>query len=334
MKGVKLADIAKKTGYSVNTVSHALLNKPDISEKTREYIKSVADEMGYIANVSAGALRSGKSKTIAIIVGDISNPHFSIMIKEMEVKLRKYGYSAFILNTDEDEKLERAAIISAISKNVDGIIICPVQKTHDNIDFINKNGLPYVLIGRRFEENHSNYVICDDVNGGYVAAEYLINMGHKKILFITGSEYISSSRERLEGARRAVADNGLFDDSLVIAEIGLVKNDEQILYTLKNNDDCTGVICFSDMIALQVCYYLKRLGKSVPQDKSVIGFDNIASKFYLPLMLTSVTSSKTKMSNKAVDTLMEIINEETESIHQYVLPTKIVSRESTERIQN
>ena len=86
------------------------------------------------------------------------------------------------------------------------------------------------------------------------------------------------------------------------------------------------------MIALQVCYYLKRFGKSVPQDKSVIGFDNIASKFYLPLMLTSVTSSKTKMSNKAVDTLMEIINEETESIHQYVLPTKIVSRESTKRI--
>lgn len=334
MKGVRLADIAKRTGYSVNTVSHALLNKSDISEKTKEYIKSVADEMGYIANISAGALRSGKSKTIAIIVGDISNPHFSIMIKEMEAKLRKYGYSAFILNTDEDEKLEKAAIISAISKNVDGIIICPVQKTEDNIDFINKNGLPYVLFGRRFEGNLSNYVICDDVNGGYAAAEYLINIGHQKILFIAGPKYISSSKDRLEGAKRAVADSGLKNDNLVISEIELSMNDEGILRALTNNDDCTGIICFSDMIALQVCYYLKRLGKSVPQDKAVIGFDNIASKFYLPLMLTSVTSSKTKMSNKAVDTLMEIINKKTESIHQYVLPTKIVSRESTRRIEN
>ena len=201
--------------------------------------------------------------------------------------------------------------------------MCPVQKTRDNIDFINKNGLPYVLFGRRFEGNLSNYVICDDVNGGYVAAEHLIKLGHRKMLFITGPEYISSSRDRLEGARRAIADNGLESKDLVISEIGLAMNEEQILTALKDNDDCTGIICFSDVIALQVCYYLKRLDRTVPDSKSVIGFDNIASKFYLPLMLTSVTSSKTKMSNKAVD-----------SVYQYVLPTKIISRESTKKVSN
>lgn len=334
MKGVKLADIARKTGYSVNTVSHALHNKPDISEKTKQYIKSVADEMGYIANVSAGALRSGKSKTIAIIVGDISNPHFSIMIKEMEARLRKYGYSAFILNTDENEELEKAAIISAISKNVDGIIMCPVQRTRNNIDFINKIGLPYVLFGRRFEGNHSNYVICDDVNGGYVAAEHLIDMGHKKILFITGPEYISGSRDRVEGARRAAAVCGADGVDLVIAETALTENDGQILKALRDNDECTGIICFSDMVALKVCYYLEKFDKSVPDDKSVVGFDNIASKFCLPLMLTSVTSSKTKMSNKAVETLMEIINKKSDGNYQYVLPTKIIERDSTKKISD
>ena len=106
MKRVTLADIANKCGVSVNTVSHALKDKPDISKKTTEYIKKTADEMGYIQNSSASFLRSGKSKSIAIIVGDISNPHFSIMIKEMEETARDHGYTCFVLNTDENVDIE------------------------------------------------------------------------------------------------------------------------------------------------------------------------------------------------------------------------------------
>lgn len=332
MKQVKLADIAKKTGYSVNTVSHALLDKPDISEKTKKYIKETADKMGYIANVSAVALRSGKSKTIAIIVGDISNPHFSIMIKEMEGKLREHGYNAFILNTDENEDLEREAIISAVGKNVDGIIICPVQKSRKNIDFIIKNDIPYVMFGRRFEGTSSNYVICDDLNGGYAAAEYLIKLNHKKLLFINGSKHISSARDRKDGILRAAEDLGIGSGNVKITEIKPSPEDSQLLTVLKKNSGCTGIICFSDMIALKVCYYLKKLGKTVPENVSVIGFDNIASKFYMPLMLTSVTSSKTKMSVKSVETLMDIINDKNKSSHQYILPTKVIGRDTTKKI--
>lgn len=331
MKNVTLADIAKKTGYSVNTVSHALLDKPDISEKTRKHIKSVADEMGYIANLSAGALRSGKSKTVAIVIGDISNPHFSIMIKEMEAKLREREYNAIILNTDENEALERAAIVSAISKNVDGIILCPVQKTRDNLDFLKKNGMPYVLLGRRFEGDASNYVICDDLNGGYAAAEHLIRLRHKKLLFINGPMHISSARDRLEGVKRAAADNGFTEDAVSLIELTLPLNDEKIYDVLKEHLDCTGIICFSDMIALQVCHDLKKLHKSVPEDVSVIGFDNIASKFYMPLMLTSVTSSKTKMSVKAVEILIDTIHTKSAAICQHILPTEVVTRETTQK---
>ncbi len=197
MRNITLSDIAKKTGYSVNTISHALRDKPDIAPKTKEHIRNVANEMGYIVNISAAALRNGRSRSVAIIVGDISNPHFAIMIKEMENALRASGYNAITINTDEDEELEKQAITSAISKNVDGIILCPVQKSRDNIEYLSSLNIPYVLIGRRFEGISSNYVICDDLNGGFVAAEHLINLGHKKILFINAPEYISSSRDRL-----------------------------------------------------------------------------------------------------------------------------------------
>ena len=329
MKHVTLSDIAKKTGYSVNTVSHALHNKPDISEKTKEYIVQAAKEMGYIANASASSLRSGKSKSAAIIIGDISNPHFSIMIKEMESQLRKHGYTAIILNTDEDERLERIAIVSAISKGVDGIILCPVQKTTDNIAFMQQSGISYVLLGRRFEKFDTNFVVCDDVNGGFAAAQHLIELCHKKLLFIHAPLYISSAYERLMGVKRAAEAYGIAD--LRCCEVSLTENDDAILQALQAHADCTGIICFNDLMAMQVCHFLKTLGKRVPQDVSVIGFDNIVSKFFFPLMLSSVTSSKTKMSEIAVDILMDCIGGGKSAAGQQILPTQVIARESTAR---
>ena len=152
MKRVTLADIAKECGVSVNTVSHALNNKSDISNATKQKIKSAAEKLGYIANSSASFLRSGLSKTIAVIVGDISNPHFAILIKEIEVAAREKDYTVFVLNTDENEELERKAIVAAISKNVDGIIICPVQQSTKNVEFLIKSGVPFALMGRRFKD--------------------------------------------------------------------------------------------------------------------------------------------------------------------------------------
>ncbi len=329
MRNVTLADIAKATGYSINTVSHALHDKPDISKKTKEYITRVADDMGYIANAGAGALRSGRSKSVAIIVGDISNPHFAIMIKEMEAMLRRYGYNAIIMNTDEDEALEKAAIVSAISKSVDGILLCPVQQSTANIDFLNKVDMPYVLFGRRFGDIDTHYVICDDYNGGFVAAEHLLRNNHHDILFINAPRHISSAHERLQGIHAAFAAAGVDIARLQYAEVPAADNAERIPEILAQYAFCTAIICFSDLVALQVSHVLKTNGKQVPQDVAIVGFDNIASKFQFPLMITSVSSSKTKMSIAAVDAIMHIINNKPADRCQTILPTKLIEREST-----
>ncbi len=329
MKNITMADIAAATGFSINTVSHALNDKPDISKKTKDYIRQVADDMGYIANVSAGALRSGKSKSVAILVGDISNPHFSTIIKEMECALRTYGYNAIIMNTDEDEILEKAAIVSAISKSVDGILLCPTQQSSRNITFLNSTGVPYILFGRRFQDIGTHYVVCDDTNGGFVAANYLLERGHRNILFINTFLHISSAKERLQGIRNAFKAHGIDLTHLQYAEVPVANNTEHIPYILEQHKDCSAVICFSDLMAMQVSHLLRQDNKQIPQDVAVIGFDNIASKFYLPLMITSVSASKTKMSLEAVHAMMNIIDTKPTSYFQKVLPTKIVEREST-----
>lgn len=206
---VTLKDIAQATGFSANTVSRALADKPDISEETKAVIREKASQMGYIANALASFLRSGVSRNIAILVGDISNPHFSVMVKEMQTLLQRRGYNSIIFNTEEKAAVEKQAITTSLSQNVDGIILCPAPGGEENIRFLQMHGKPFVMIGRHFTGEDASFVICDDVHGGYAAARYLLDRGHKDILFLNGPRGISSSAERLEGYRAALEEKGL-----------------------------------------------------------------------------------------------------------------------------
>lgn len=206
---VTLKDIAQATGFSANTVSRALADKPDISEETKKVIREKASEMGYIANALASFLRSGVSRNIAIIVGDISNPHFSVMVKEMQTLLQRKGYNSIIFNTDEKAAMERQAITTSLSQNVDGIILCPAPGGEENIRFLQMHDKPFVMIGRHFSGQDASYVVCDDVNGGYAATRYLLERGHRNILFLNGPGGISSSAERLKGYRKALEEAGI-----------------------------------------------------------------------------------------------------------------------------
>ena len=314
---VTLSDIAKELGVSVNTVSHALNDKSDISEAVKVKIKLKADEMGYIHNSIAGSMRSGKSMCIAVIVGDISNPHFSIMIKEIETVAFDKGYTVLVLNTFENEEIERQAIKASLSRGVDGIIICPVQKTNNNINYLIKSQIPFTLIGRYFKNIDTNYVVCDDINGGYLAASYLINKGHKKIAVFMAPEYISSSEERKKGIENAFAENNVTasDINTYIVSPSLSEKDRVAFAKTKN---CTAAICFSDLIALAL------LSEREGSDIEIVSFDHIRSKFYMPLSFKSITSSKTKMSHHAFKILINNIEDPYSEKQHIVLPTEIV----------
>lgn len=329
-KNVTLRDIAERTGFSINTVSHALKNKTDISKETRELIQKTAQEMGYIGNASASFLRSGISKTIAIILGDISNPHFSIMVREIENYIRGLGYTPFILNTEEDEEIEYRAILSAAQKNVDGVILCPVQRSRNNILFLQKTGIPFVLIGRRFTDLDTDYVVCDDENGGYIAARYLLELGHRDILFLNAPLHISSSAERLHGFHRAFLEKGApYHPDLVYSGSAQSGGWGQVLEAaLKRHPSVTAVLSFSDLIAWEAVLALNQLGLRVPKDISVMGFDNIQSRFHFPVLLTTVSSSKRTMATAAAELLLQKI--QGEAHEQIILPTKLIVRESTQ----
>ena len=331
MKRTTLSDIAKMTGYSINTVSHALNDKSDISQKTKAEIKKAAVSLGYIGNSSASFLRSGKSRAVAIIIPDIANPHFSIMIKEMQLALRNAGYTAVVFNTDEDEKIETDAIMTSLRQNVDGIIICPVQKTALNIEYLENCGIPFVLIGRCFDKNRHSYVVCDNKNGGFIAGTAALSIcSGKPLLFLNASSFITTSCERLDGIRQAFDVSGTPLANLKVCEVSpMLSDNKDIAEILSDAKNYGAVICFSDLLAMKVCMLLRGMSLGIPEDISVIGFDDIVSKFALPIMLSSVSSSKTLMSLKAVEFLFDLIGGKNIENCRAILPTELVRRETT-----
>lgn len=330
-----LKDIAQCAGYSVNTVSRALRDKDDIAPETREKIKQIAMEMGHVNNSLAASLRLGYTNTIAVILGDVSNPHFAIMMKEIEGHARQQGYTSFLLNSNEDEELELAAIKTALNKSVDGIILCPTQKSCKNIKYLQATGIPFVLIGRKCADMDLSYVVCNDEMGGYQATRELLDKGHRDILMLNGPDYISSASERLAGYRRAFAEAGVPVKETLIREVNALAGGscEQVLQELEAEQaHYTAIFAFSDMIAWEAWSSLRKRGVRIPEDCSLIGFDHIQSRLQLPFALTSVSSYKGTMSTTAVDLLLRLIREgsgaEKEEI---VIDTKLAEGETVLR---
>ena len=324
---VTLKDIARRTGYSINTVSRALRGKEDIAEETRKKINRIATEMGHVSNTLAASLRLGYTKTIAVILGDISNPHFAIMMKEVEAHAREYGYTSILFNTNEEEEKELEAIRAALNKNVDGIILCPSQKSEASLAYLKKTGVPFVLIGRH--EADCSYVVCNDELGGYQATQALLAAGHRDILLLHGAMYISSARERLAGYRRAFAEAEIPVREGLIREVPVTASGcEGLLRQLeRENLRFTAIFAFSDMLAWEAWSCLRKRGLRVPEDCSLVGFDHIQSRLSLPFSLTSVSSHKGRMSTEAVEILVRQMNGGTKR-EQTVIDTRLAEGET------
>lgn len=323
---VLLKDIAEKTGFSINTVSHALHNLDDVKPQTKAIIQKAASELGYIGNASARYLRSGRSYTIAIIIGDVSNPHFSLIVKQIDVLLRERHYISLVLNTDENTALERAAIQTAVRQNVDGILLCPTGGGEENIAFLQSLQIPFVLIGRRLRRPHLSYVVCDDAKSGYLLASYLLKQGHRRILFLNGPLEISSAAERLEGYRRAMREHAADSADGCVHTIPIIAagSDPLIRDALTTHAGCTAVIAFSDILAMRTAYCLRQIDPVRAGQVVLAGFDNIQESFPLNLPLISVGAVNAALSAKSVELLFQLLDTPEKAPLQAVLDTQLV----------
>lgn len=323
---VTLKDIAEKTGFTVNTVSQALRGSPKLREETKAAIRAAAKELGYVHNALAGSLRSGSSWTIAIIVGDTSNLRFSIQLHAFELAFRTLGYQVIVMNTDETAQYELDAVKNAVRSSVDGVLLCPCQKSRAAIDLLESCRTPYVLFGRCYDDLPA--VIWDDERGGYLAGQQLAQASCRHILMLNVPDSISSARERESGFRRALSEAELTPHLLRTAPGGA--DLEPALGRYLDRYGCPdGIFAFSDLLALDAACCLQGRGIRIPQDVRLIGFDDILSHIRLPFPLSSVSADKTLETSLAVDRLLACIRGEAPQQTLIRIPVHLELRESS-----
>jgi LacI family transcriptional regulator len=327
-----MKDVAEAVGVSVNTVSRALNDKPDINEETKRKILEVAEELEYHPNRLARGLRRQKSGVIGVVVADIANPYFSTLVKGLEEAATEKDYSIILQDTDENYENEVGAIDTMIEERVDGVILAPVQTETGTINKLQDHNVPFVLVARRFRNLETDYVISDEVNGAFQATKYLLEKGHEKIAFINGPAHNSSAIDRLKGFREAFSAKGLEPDEEIITH-GAVSTEDGSSYfeTLIERDvEFTAVFTFSDYVALGVLNAARARNITIPKDLEVVGYDDIEFTSCLSIPLSSVQVPKREMGQKALEILVNKISGKTDSgeakSFNVKLPTKFVIR--------
>lgn len=327
---VTLSDIARVTGYTVNTVSRALNNKPDISRETRLKIQQVAREAGYIRNWMAGSLRTGRSDTIAVIVCDLSNPFFALMVADIEAAAAECGYTVIVLCTHEDQQKEENALLVAIGRQVDGVLLCPCQGTDHSLHLLRDAGLPFVLVYRHFGDEHADALVCDELRGGYLATEHLIAAGHRKLVFLTSFGRVSGIAERRRGFLQAAEAHSIPAEDCVVFDHEDGDRTAAFLKDLHARG-FTGVFSYCDMEAWKVITSLGKLGLTVPGDLAFTGYDNIQGRIAFPFSLCSVEGSLREICRGAVRLLDSKIMGTADHSGVSVFPVSLVCRGSCRR---
>lgn len=330
---VTLSDIARHTGFSVNTVSHALNGIDDVKESTKKLILGTAKKLGYIPNSTAVSMRNGKTKAIAAIIPDITGLYFPIMVKLLENKLRGLGYDLIIMNTSENPEQELQCVTSAISKNVDGVIICPSMHNCDALELMKRYGVPFVLMGRHFSDRFYESVVMDDFQGGYLLTDHMIKMGHRRIAYIGASTHVSSSAERLEGYYSALSANKIEKDASLVK---ICRNLDDLtaasIEIVSGKLNCTSIFGFCDMFCWHIASILEQNGLKIPDDISIGGIDNLLSHIIFPFELTSVDCPKEQMADCIIQSLFSKLEMPDDHNVRHIIQPQLIVRKSIKNI--
>ena len=324
---VTMKEIAQETGFSVNTVSKALRDAPDLSAQTKRMIRDAAKRLGYVANDMASALRSGYSSVLALIVGDISNPFFGILCKEIEQQAARHNYTVIVFNTEEDPEKEDRAIRTALSQNVDGVLLAPSQNGAEAVRLLQAYGKPCVLIGRYFADRAADAVLYDDENGGYLAGKHLLECGCRNLLMIN-APHNSSAENRAKGFARAMTEVPGAKSRMLTVESPL-GGVPAALRKAYEQEEFDGIFAYSDLFAMKAVWVLEEMGVE-PGSVKIVGFDDIQSRLSLSMPLTTLGAGKAAFGRALVELLMKRISGDTSDFPmQQVLSTDLVVRKST-----
>lgn len=333
-----IKDIARLAEVSITTVSKIINGKDhDISQATIDRVNQIMEEQRYVPNKLAGSLVTKSTKTIGLVIPDITNPFFPELVRGAEDRANEAGYSIFFCNSDDQLEKETQYIKSLMEKMVDGIIFTAASTDSSRKAAFKNISSPIVLVDRFIEmEEVKASIVVDNVAGAYEGTKYLIGLGHKQILHITGPQKGKISQERRQGYEQALNEAHIETDERYIlsGKFKLEWGYEAMAQADATNVPFTAVFCGNDLIALGAMKYLKEKGKHIPEDCSILGFDDIQIASHVDPPLTTVRQPKYQMGYQAVDTMIKLLNKEDistdDTVHgkKIILSTELVIRQT------
>ncbi len=337
---ITIFDIAQASGVSYSTVSRVLNGFEFVKVDTRQRVLKVAEDLGYVANLQARSLAGGKSKIIGVLVPSLENGYISAIAQGIDEELTKGGYDLMLYTTHHKQGKEAQYARAIASGLTDGLLLMvpliPSSQLESNyLTALRQKGFPYVLIDQTDAVNQSTVIDSNNRQGAYEATDYLIKLGHTRIGFITGNMEINAARERLEGYKTVLKKNNLiFEQALVVkGDFTQRAGYEAAKTLLQLRQPPTAIFSPNDLAAFGVMDAVREAGLRIPEDMSVIGFDDIPQASLTYPKLTSVRQPLQEMGRIAVKLLLEQIHQPDRATQHITLETQLVKRDSCKSIE-
>ena len=312
-----------------------VLNRPDaVSPATRDRVQAAIAALGFVRNESARQLRAGRSRTIGLVVLDIGNPFFTDVARGVEDVATAAGLAVMLCNSDDQATREAAHLEVLTEQRVQGVLITPTAEVSGQLAALRSRGTPVVLVDRRAPTAGQCAVAVDDVLGGRLAADHLLERGHRRIAFIGGSSGLPQVQERRDGVVAAVREGAGSDDALTILSpealtvAGGREAAAQVI-GMPAGRRPTAAVCANDLLALGVLQEMVRHGVRVPEDFAIVGYDDIDFAAAAAVPLTSVRKPRVELGRRAAELLLDEANGTAHVHEQPVFEPTLVVRESS-----
>ncbi len=338
MKHATISDVAARAGVSKSTVSAVLNNKASIRESTRRAVLRAMDELAYRPSSSARrGFRRSAGRSIAFVVKEAQNPYYAEVLAGIQAVAAERGYVVFVVSSEGRYDAEQRIVDLCTEREIDGLIVTPILNDDTDLSHIfelKRRNVPFVLL-EAVRGIRAGLVDVDNVKAEYEVVRWLIEQGHSRIVHFAGPPYSAHSEERADGVRRAFSESQLiFSDSVVVptghsAEDGY-RTTLAYFEARAPEEWPTAVTCYNDLVAIGVLKALRQLGIAVPEEVSVVGFDDLRLLDYLSLPLTTVHVPKYDMGRIGAEMLIRQLERRGELPPEKVsLEAELVVRDST-----
>ena len=337
MKGSTLSDVSKRTGYSLTTISRVLNGRSEqfrISKESQIKIMEAVKEMNYRPNHAAQSLRKSATKTLGLLVPCIDNPFFARIASAVIKEAHKYGYTVILVDSNENFTDEQRGIETLLSRNVDGVIIAPTGDDPAHIKALEREK-PVVLVDRYFKNCDIPFVASDNFTGAFEVTKLLIGSGHSKIMCIQGTPHSTTSQSRVEGYMNALDKSGLLHLAMVEGNDFTIQNGYvETKLLLNSNKEISAIFALSNTILLGALKALKEHRMKVPDDISIVSFDDNKYLDFLDPPITRIVQPLESICILAVKMMLDCLNNRPLPNKGILLQPSILHRESIMNISN